>query len=292
MIRRSQSRLAPPFLVVAAAIIAACSEAGTGPGGIAAVSFDTLPSPGLVIGDTLRDADGNVATLTAHAFDVDGEEVVNAPIRWIALSRDSSSNRERDSLAVDSITGIVTAPFHSDSALYARRGATVRVLPQVHGLPGPVRQIALTLRPDLLSVADSALRQFGPKLGDTSGTARSSPPIPARVLHDSALAGTTLLPVRAWRVSYALEYRGSVVSPDSRAIWLVDDSFRRSVVDTTDGQGLAGRRVRVVPDSLAITGTEVDTITVIISTTWRGQPVAGSPQRLKLPVRPTVTARR
>ena len=200
MTRRSPSRLLAPLVVLAAAVAAACSEAGTGPGGIAAVSFDTLPSPGLVIGDTLRDALGNVAPLRAHAFDVDGEEVADAPIRWIALSRDASTARERDSLVVDSITGIATAPAFTDSALYARRSATVRVLPQVYGLPGPTRQIALTLRPDSLFVADTGLEIFVP-LADTSGTSRSSKPIPAVVLHDSAGAGTKFLPVRAWRVS-------------------------------------------------------------------------------------------
>ena len=106
------------------------------------------------------------------------------------------------------------------------------------------------------------------------------------MLHDSAAAREKFLPVRAWRVTYALEYRGTVVPPDSRGIWLVDESFRRSAVDTSDGDGRVARRVRVVPDSLEITGDQIDTITVVISATWRGQPLAGSPRRLKLPVRP------
>lgn len=291
MTRRSLSRVAAPGVLVAAAIVAACSEAGTGPGGVAAVSFDTLPSPGIVIGDTLRDANGNVAALTAHAFDVDGDEVEDAPIRWIALSRDTSANRERDSLAVDSVTGIVTAPALTDSAMYARRGASVRVLPQVNGLPGPVRQLVLTLRPDWLATADSALGLFTAQRADTSGRQRSSEPIPARVLHDSAGVGDTL-PVRAWRVSYAVEYRGNVMPADSRAIWLVDDSFRRSATDTTDAEGRASRRVRVHPDSLGLSPGAIDTITVIISASWRGAPLAGSPQRLKLPVRPSAAAAR
>lgn len=285
MTRRSPSRLLAPLVVAAAALAAACSEAGTGPGGIAAVSFDSLPSPGLVLGDTLRDAAGNVAPLTAHAFDVDGDEVSDAPIRWIALSRDTSADRDRDSLHVDSITGIATAPVENDSVLYARRNANVRVLPQVNGLPGPTRSIALTLRPDSLFTADTALARLVPSPSDTAGAARSSLPLPARVLHDSARVGGTFLPVRAWRVSYALEFRGNAISPESRALWLVDDSFRRSAVDTTDGDGRVSRRVRVHPDSLvAMGGTAVDTIHVIISATWRGQPLAGSPGRLRLPV--------
>ena len=75
---------------------------------------------------------------------------------------------------------------------------------------------------------------------------------------------------------------------DSRGIWLVDESFRRSSVDTSGTDGRVARLVRVVPDSLQITGSQVDTITVVISATWRGQPLGGSPQRLKLPVRPSV----
>lgn len=293
MTRRPFPRIAAPLLVVAAALAAACSEAGTGPGGIAAVSFDTLPSPGLVLGDTLRDAEGNVAPLRALAYDVDGNVVGDAPIRWIALSRDSSDDRALDSLQVDSITGIATAPVTGDSALYARRNATVRVLPQVNGLPGPARQIALTLRPDSLAVPDSALRPFLPLRNDTGGAARSSLPIGSRVLHDSASLGATFLPVRAWRVHYALEYRGQPVSAESRALWLVDDSFRRSAIDTTDGEGRAARRVRVHPDSLDIGATGgVDTVTVVITATWRGEPLRGAPARLKLPVQLAPPTRR
>jgi hypothetical protein len=292
MNRRPLSRIAAPLTIAVAALAAACSEAGTGPGGIAAVSFDTLPSPALVLGDTLRDAEGNVAPLRAVAYDVDGNVVSDAPIRWIALSRDTSDERALDSLHVDSITGIATAPV-SDSALYARRNATVRVLPQVNGLPGPVRQIALTLRPDSLAVPDSALRPFLPLRNDTGGAARSSLPIGARVLHDSASLGATFLPVRAWRVHYSLEYRGAPVPAESRAIWLVDDSFRRSAVDTTDGDGRAARRVRVHPDSLDI-GSEggTDTVTVLITATWLGEPLRGAPARLQLPVQLAPPARR
>ena len=284
MTRSMPSRLLAPALVVAAALAAACSEAGTGVGGIAAVSFESLPSPGLVLGDTLRDAEGNVAPLRAEAFDVDGDPIPDAPIRWIALSRDSSDIRELDSLVVDSITGIATAPAVDDSSLYARRGASVRVLPQVNGLPGPVRQIALTLRPD--SLVDSAVALFRPSRSDTSGARRSSDSVLARVLHDSASVGVKFLPVRAWRVHYALEYRGQPVSPQSRAIWMVDDSYRRTAVDTTDESGRASRRVRVHPDSLGIASGGQDSIHVIISVTWRGEPVAGSPRRVSIIVAP------
>ena len=285
MNRRVLSRILAPAVLAGAALAGACSEAGTGPGGIAALSFDSLPSPGLVLGDTLRDALGNVAPLSAVAYDVDGDPVTDAPIRFIALSRDSSANRDRDSLVVDSVSGIASAPVANDSVLYARRNATVRVLPQVNGLPGPVRQIALTLRPDSLDAADSALTRFLPLRSDTSGAARSSLPLPVRVLHDSSDAGTIFLPVRAWRVTFALEYRGNVVPASSNALWLVDDSFRRSAIDTTDGEGRVSRRVRVHPDSLPTAGTPgADTVYVIMNATWRGDPLAGSPARLALPL--------
>ena len=80
MNRRLLSRILAPAVVAGAVLAMACSEAGTGPGGIAAVSFDSLPSPGLVLGDTLRDALGNVAPLSAVAYDVDGVRHDEMPV--------------------------------------------------------------------------------------------------------------------------------------------------------------------------------------------------------------------
>ena len=68
------------------------------------------------------------------------------------------------------------------------------------------------------------------------------------------------------------------------SVFLVDDSGRPSVLDTTDGTGVAGRRVRVRAARFPASG---DTASVILRAivTYKGLALRGSPFRLVLPVR-------
>jgi len=56
----SASFLTSPALVVAAALVAACAEVGTDPDEAVSIQFTRLPSPSILVGDTLRDLFGNV----------------------------------------------------------------------------------------------------------------------------------------------------------------------------------------------------------------------------------------
>ena len=283
------NRLAAPALVLAAAL-AACSEVKTGPDTPVALSFDSLPAPSIVIGDTLRDSTGAAVPFRATAFNSDGDPIPTAPIHWFVLTRDTLHRATGDTvlLAVDSLTGVAVAPLPSNPDLvYTRSAQDVTIVPQVNGLAGPTRQIALTLRPDSLAttaVTDTA----GPSRGDTTTVARVTKPVQVQVLHDSASLGQHFLPVRAWIVRYALEYHGAAVSPTSRAFRVVTDvsPFRRSDRDTTDASGSAARRVAIDPDSLTVAATGgVDSITVVVTATYRGLPLRGAPARVTIPMR-------
>ena len=66
--------------LVAAAAAAGCSEVNTAADHVAALQFDSLPSPAVVSGDSLRDSVGRAAPLRAIAINGAGTPVVDAAI--------------------------------------------------------------------------------------------------------------------------------------------------------------------------------------------------------------------
>ena len=68
------------------------------------------------------------------------------------------------------------------------------------------------------------------------------------------------------------------------AAYLIDDQGRASTIDTTDGSGFAGRRVRVRALQFP-SGTGVDSVVVRATVTYKGKPLKGSPVRLAAAVR-------
>lgn len=88
--RRRARHLAAPALVVSVALGAACAEIGTEPGAIVSVEFTRLPSPAILVGDTLRDLEGNPARvrdsvrLFNQRTDTITDPTTRAGIRFIA----------------------------------------------------------------------------------------------------------------------------------------------------------------------------------------------------------------
>ena len=280
-------RVAPGLVALGAVL--ACTGAETGPNTPVAISFDSLPSPSIVIGDTLRDSAGVVAPFAATVYNGEGNPILDAPVRWFSLTRDTLNRVTGDTvvLAVDSITGIAVAPAPSTEALfYARRSTTATVVPQVGRLPGPSRQIPLTLPPDRLT---------GPERIDTIVRNRDpeqdflpSASFAVSVQHDSAGLGTSFLGVRSWRVRFALEYHGALLT-DSTIAWVAHPSGTRVSPDTlTDASGNASRRVWINEDNLVLATPEApDSIVVIVTTSWKpGFPITGSPLRVVVPIAP------
>lgn len=258
-------------LVAAATAAFACTEVGTDPSVAVSIAFDSLPSPGIVLGDTLRDSSGAVAPLRAFAFNAGGGIIPDAPIEYFAKVG-------TDTLRVDQSTGVVVA----DSA-FALSNVSVVVFPQVNGIPGPQRTLQLTLRPDSIAPDGEADTLRYSPAADTGQNVSSA--VRVKVLHDSASGGPSL-PVRAWVVRFAVEYRG-VTQADTSIALLVNDQGAPSSIDTTDASGIAGRRVRLhsLPASAA------DSVVLIARATYRGGALRGSPVRVRLPVVLQIVAR-
>jgi hypothetical protein len=233
----------------------ACTDVSGSSTSVLSLEFDSLPSPSVVVGDTLRDTTGAVVLPVVHAFNFDGEEIIPTPVFF--LSPDSG-------VTVDSVTGIVTA----DSL----RTTPARIVATVGNLQAS-QKVDVTLRPDLLQAVnalDSLLYSA------TDSTKNISVQMQVRLTHGVAPNDSA---VKSYIVSFAI-----VAQSDPRLGELVNDAGKASVVDTTDVNGIAGREIRL--HSLFITAPN-DSIVINATAKYRGVQVNGSPVRLVLLLKPS-----
>jgi hypothetical protein len=250
-----------PLGVAIAAIAAACTQVSSDPNAVVALAFDTLPSPSVVIGDTLRDETGVVTPLRAAPLNSNGDVVTTAPVRFVTL----------DTGVTITDAGLVVAT--------ATRATSVRLVAQLGTLQSRPITLFVTPPPDSLAL-DTRRDTLEYVLPDES-TNRSRD-IAAHVL---SVPDSTTAAVSGWIVRYQIEHHGTVISPtDVTLAWMVDESNRRSVADTTGADGRAARRLRVV--ATALSGSPVDSFVVIVSASARGVPLSGSPARATVIVRP------
>ena len=254
-------------LLLAAA--AACTEVGSDPQQPVAIAFDTLPAPAIAFGDTLRDLDGVAAPLTARAFNVDGDEIVGAPIEFFSSS---------PTVVIDPATDVAVA-----SADTTVRTVTIRA--QAGGIPSATtRTLERVFPPDTVDRAVGVAPDRVDTLYFLPGdTALTGPPMVLRVLHrvEDPANPDSLRGVKSWRVRYAVAHPvgGDAALADTL---LVDDANRLSTVDTTAADGGAARRIRVRRPS---GGAFPDSIAVDASAWFRAAPIPGAPVRFILLVR-------
>ncbi|MEO8578362.1 MAG: hypothetical protein ABI556_16750 [Gemmatimonadales bacterium] len=242
----------PLGFITGAILLAACVDIPTGADEVLSTQVNPLPSPSVVVGDSLRDSTGVVSPVTITAFNYNGDAITSPPARFSGLDR---------GIRVDSLTGVVVG----DSV---RSGA--RILATLKGLSSTTT-IAVTLRPDTV-VLSNGRDSLSYSLTDTASNVSNG--IGVKVLHgatqDSAVA--------SWFVSFR------ILSPTTTGLaQLVDDNRRASSADTTDASGIALRRIKIDPTKLTAL---VDSVIVLASVKYRGNNLKGSPARLVLKVKP------
>jgi hypothetical protein len=252
----------PRSLALAATIAAsfgsalACTDISSNPDAVLSLQFDSLPTPGVAVGDTLRDTLGIGARPVVHAFNFQGDEIVPVPVFFV--SPDSG-------VTVDSASGIIVG----DSL----RSTPARIVANVGTLQA-IQKLSVTLRPDAIAAVnavDSILYSF------TDDTRNHSHPVSVSVKHGIAPADSA---VGSWIVSFAI-----VSQHKAGLVELVDEAGRASLVDTTDASGIAGREIRLHPVNLD-SATQLDTVVVNATAKFRGAPVSGSPVRLTVVCKP------
>ena len=249
-----RSAIALPLTLVASAILLACTDIPTGSDDILSFQLNALPSPSVVVGDTLRDSSGVVTPVTVTAFNYENEVIESVPARFRALDA---------RVRVDSITGVVIGDTVSTTPS--------RILATFGGF-NAFLNIPVTLRPDTIVPANDR-DSLGYSLTDTASNLSNA--LGVRVLHGLA---TTDSVVQFYRVSF------EIVSPaDTALARLVTDARVRSSVDTTNSEGIASRRLKI--DVTRLTAAQ-DSVVLRAHVRYRGQHVRGSPMRLVLKLRP------
>lgn len=232
------------------------------PNGPAAISLLQLPSPSVVAGDAMLDSNGNPAPLTITAFDASGKPSVSAAQFFIT---DTSKSAH---LAGDHV-------LHGDKI-----GATV-IVGQVGSLQTPPVTIPVTFRPDTLVHTSADTLVSVPLSSDTTFSVKA--PISVRVLSAND-SGSQKIVVR-----YAVIEVPAAKDPARSAVFLADNNGKLASADTTSPAGTSTRQLLIFPallgDAALLAGTKTDTAVIVARVSYAGQPLKGSPDTIRVPIR-------
>lgn len=253
-------RLGAPLTVIAAALVG-CAELGTDPAVPAALEFDGIAFPAVITGDTLRDADGVAAPLTAIARNGRGAVIPGAPVQFFALD-----------------TGVtVDAGGH---LVATRRDGFVRLVASVAGLQTLPRRLEVTRRPDTLAAA--ATREFLVQYAIPDVATNASPDLRVTVQSDD-VAGGVSPNVAGWLVRWRIVHGGDTLGPTDTLFASLLEGTRRSLLDTTGTDGTSTRRLRIHATRLQ---QLVDSFIVIAEVKRHGVLLRGSPVRFVVNIAP------
>lgn len=234
-------RLVAPLAVALAAAAAACAEVGTDPTEPFSIQFSGLPSPAILVGDTLRDLEGNPADLrtAVRVFNAANEEI-DVPITVIATN-DSARVRW------DATTGYVVS-FDTTSR------TTVGIQVTAGSLVPPAQTLAIVrVAPDSIADADTGSTQMIFVDNVAATTARA---LQARLRADTALLSSWPVQFRVVTLPPSLDSVRFIASPS--------DSLRSAPFDTTSA-GIASRFVRGWVKPTAPDGTD----TLVVEAVYR-----------------------
>lgn len=260
--RRAAARLIALCTLAGAAAVGSCTDINVAAGHVASLSFDSLPSPAVVAGDTLRDSLGRAAPLRAVAFNGSGDIIAQPDIQYISLD-----------------TGVTIGP--GNFLVSQRRLGTVRLVANTATVQSAVRPLLVARQPDSV-VVTGKLRDTLNYLLPDNATSNMTAALSVRVLTRDTTGGITS--TQGWIVSYQAFHAGKAVAAgDTSSVFLVGNGTQRTWIDTTGTDGTAARNVRVRP--IGIT-TVPDSVVVIATVRFRGAAVRGSPVRFVILVRP------
>jgi hypothetical protein len=220
--------------------LVSCTEVPSPDGGVVSISNILRPSPGLVVGDTMRDSTGVVAPLRVVAYGIDDAPLSPQPtVTFIALD---------------------TTAHLADALLIGDRAGTVRVVGIVGSVQTRPDEIPVTLRPDTVVLSDSTVHHVRHTVA--TDTVVNSAELGVFVQH--------LLPtvsgVQAVVVKYTITKAPAGASTPTAVLL---NASRLSDRDTTDFAGKASMVARLRLG--ALTAHTTDTVLVNATASYRGQ---------------------
>jgi hypothetical protein len=252
------------FLALAVVIAATCTSIPTDPTAVFSLAVDSLPSPSVVAGDTLRDTTGAAKPLTGRAYNIQNQVLTNVHVQFLSLNPHqltvSAKNFAIGTLAGDSI---------------------VRVIADANGLQSLPFNVPVVLKPTSMVFADSdSISKTALSL--TNADSDASAPLNILLLHQPDTIGADSV-TRSYIVHYQITYPASAAggkglpSDTTLPAYLIESDGAPSRTDTTDGSGIGTRTVHF---SVAqFQPKSKDSIVVMATAVYRDSVIAGSPRR-------------
>jgi hypothetical protein len=256
-------------LVVGGAIAGVACIDMSAPSGPASISTLLLPSPSVVVGDTMRDSAGVATPLVVQGFSSAGSMITVAPQFFVT-----------DSIAHATV-GLTTGFLVGDSL------GQVHVVGQIGNLQTNIATIPVSVAPTQIAIgptfADSLIAPFS---SDTSLAGSGSTGLPVLI------TGVNNVGAVGFIAHYTVVSAPPSISSANPAVLLMSSGTPPvpSKADTTDGSGAASLSLtvvtaRLVPDPAFLNGSKPDTAIVEANSTYRGTLLAGSPRRFVVQIR-------
>jgi hypothetical protein len=249
--------------VVAVGLAVACIDMSA-PKGAASISVLQLPSPSVVVGDTMRDSLGKAAPLTVVAYDGNNARLTDiSPLFFIS---DTTH----------------TAHLKGGNVLVGDKPGSVQLIGQIGSLQTPPATVPVTFAPTKIVAVPLPQDTLRAPFPLDSATSIASMAIGALVLGVPLPGGTDSVS-QGFVVKYDLKYAPvTKAGSKSPAVYFVDGQQHVATADTTHATG-ASRQLTVnsslLADPALLGGTKVDSAVVEVSTKYKGVLVSGSPVR-------------
>jgi hypothetical protein len=252
------------FLAIAVVIAATCTSIPTDPKAVFSLAVDSLPSPSVVAGDTLRDTNGVAKPLTGRAYNIQNQVLTNVHVKFLSLSP-SQLTVSAQNFAIGRSAG----------------DSIVRVIADANGLQSLPFSVPVVLKPTSMVFADSdSISSVALSL--TNPDSNISVPLNIVLLHQPDTVGGDSV-TRSYIVHYQITHPASAAagkgtpSDTTLPAYLIESDGAPSRTDTTDGNGMGTRAVHFsVPQ---FQPKSKDSIVVMATAVYRDSVIAGSPRR-------------
>ncbi len=248
------------FAAAVGLVAFACRPIPAPADGVLSLSEVSLPSPGVVAGDTMRDSAGRAAPVSVIAYGSGGRLDTSSGVMPTFIMFDPGAHVTPDGYVI------------GDSV----RDTPVRIIASVGQLQTSPANIYVTPLPDsLASSTPTVTDTVNFSIIDSTASANYSVNLTGTVLATGVIPADS---VQAVIVHYAILH--APPGPNGAVTGLlVDASGRPSSVDTSDASGNVSRRIRVRTQA----PVAVDSFVVSMSADYAGAPLRGSPWTFVIP---------